>query len=281
MKSAQGETLLSTELCDNGVFGDRGWAVRDEVRGGIRGAKKIGALMKLAARYRAEPTVEVPTPPITITLPDGTTLHSDESDVTAKLSAAIDHAVTLWPLQPASDLAHYRRGPSDGGDPMIELREIFGRTPDEPLPDFSLFPPSVAEFESPPGSYFDVHTLVIQTDRSLRSLAALAPESRVDVRRFRPNIVIRVDDRTQPDDPFPEQAWTGETLRLGDAAIEIIGPCPRCVMITRGFADLPEDRALMRTVVKNLDQNFGVYAKVLMPGRFSVGDAVADANPDH
>jgi uncharacterized protein YcbX len=37
-------------LDELGVVGDRTWAVRDLERGGIRGAKKIGALMRLAAR---------------------------------------------------------------------------------------------------------------------------------------------------------------------------------------------------------------------------------------
>ena len=32
--------------------------MRDEVRGGIRGAKKIGGLMQLAARYDTEPKIK-------------------------------------------------------------------------------------------------------------------------------------------------------------------------------------------------------------------------------
>jgi len=42
------------QLAAHGIPGDRAWAVRDEVKGGIRGAKKIPALMTLAARYPAE-----------------------------------------------------------------------------------------------------------------------------------------------------------------------------------------------------------------------------------
>ena len=52
VKSMIGGTVDRAELVDTGMVGDRTWAVRDEVRGGIRGAKKIGALMQLAARTR-------------------------------------------------------------------------------------------------------------------------------------------------------------------------------------------------------------------------------------
>jgi len=65
-KSMMGESLDTATITAGGVLGDRGWAVRDEVRGGIRGAKKIGALMKLSARYLAEPTGELPPPPIAV-----------------------------------------------------------------------------------------------------------------------------------------------------------------------------------------------------------------------
>ena len=55
VKSMQGERLDSVELGPRGLPGDRAWAVRDEVRGGIRGAKQLADLMKYAARYPAQP----------------------------------------------------------------------------------------------------------------------------------------------------------------------------------------------------------------------------------
>ena len=50
-----GDPFSSVPVDERGVVGDRGWAVRDEVRGGIRGAKKIGGLMRLHASYVGEP----------------------------------------------------------------------------------------------------------------------------------------------------------------------------------------------------------------------------------
>jgi len=56
-KSMMGERLDVAAVTARGVLGDRGWAVRDEVRGGIRGAKKIGGLTQLGAQYLEEPAL--------------------------------------------------------------------------------------------------------------------------------------------------------------------------------------------------------------------------------
>ena len=255
-KSMQGESLPGAAIATNGIAGDRGWAVRDEKRGGIRGAKKIGGLMNLAARYRSEPSVDAPPPPIEIDLGDGQTVSSDGPDVNARLSGALDH---------------YRRGAGDTDDLDAELRSIFSREPDEPLPDLSVFPTEIFEFESPPGTYFDALPILVITRQSLASLAALAPDSRIDVRRFRPNIVIDAAD--DGDTPWPELGWMGRTVRVGPVELDVVAPCPRCVMITRAFADLPQDRGLMRTVVRDADQVLGVYATVRTPGNIQTGDA--------
>jgi len=275
-----GERLDAVSIGTSGVLGDRGWAARDELRGGIRGAKKIGALMTLAARYRSEPTPTNPTPGVEITLPDGATITTDAPDVDAAVSTALGHEVTLHALRPAADLDHYRRGAPDSDDLVTELRSIFGRTADEPLPDLTGFPSELVgqlmEFESPPGTYFDAFPLLIVTDATLRSLAALAPASAFDTRRFRPNIVIGIDE-PDADVRFPEQQWLGRRLRIGAVEVEVTAACPRCVMVTRPFADLPEDRAVLRTIVREAEQNVGVYASVVTGGVLNVDDrAVLD-----
>ena len=47
VKSMMGESLQSLFLSEGGVPRDRAWAVKDEVRGGIRGGKKLPKLMHL------------------------------------------------------------------------------------------------------------------------------------------------------------------------------------------------------------------------------------------
>lgn len=267
-----GEQLNAVALTPLGVLGDRGWAVRDEERGGIRGAKKLSPLMRFGARYLREPTPDEPTPHIEIALPDGGTVRSDDPEVAARLSSALDHDVTLWPLQPPSDLDHYRRGAPDSDDLLAELRGMFGRTEDEPLPDLSVFPPEIVEFESLPGTYYDAFPLLLMTTTSLRSLEERAPGSAVDVRRFRPNVLLDTDDGGA----WPEQSWVGRRFGLGSTVLEVTCGCPRCVMITLPVAELPADRSLMRTVVREADQLLGAYATVVEPGEVRVGDQLVD-----
>lgn len=266
VKSMVGEPLGSADITEAGMAGDRGWAVRDEIRGGIRGAKKIGGLMRLAARYDDRPGGSV-----TITLPDGATVRSDAPEVHAVLSAVLDHEVTLWPLAPAEDLDHYRRGAPDTDDIIAELRDMFGRTDDEPLPDLSVFPPEVIEFESPPGTYLDAYPILVMTTSAMRSLADALPDSQVDIRRFRPNLLV--DTGEEPG--HPELGWQGRSLEVGGVELELVAGCPRCVMVTRAIDDaLPADQAVLRHVVRDLDQLVGMYARVTTPGSVRVGDGV-------
>jgi uncharacterized protein YcbX len=270
VKSMSGEVLPEVELAAGGLPGDRAWAVRDEVRGGIRGAKKIAALMTLRSRYAKPPGPEGSSP-AEIVLPDGTIVETGAPDVNQRLSQAVGQDVSLWPLLPADALDHYRRGAPTHEDIVEELRSIFGRTPDEPLPDLGLFPPELMEFESPPGTYFDAFPLLLMTDASLAQMNERVPGSQFDVRRFRPNFLIAASD---PAAPFPEQDWRGKTLRVGEAVIAVTVECPRCVMITHGFEDLPKDPGIMRALVRETGGHIGVYAQVETPGVIRAGDPV-------
>jgi hypothetical protein len=269
VKSLGGERLESTRLTDRGLPGDRAWAVRDEVRGGIRGAKKLPGLMGLSARYD-KPPAEEGSSPAEITLPNGAGFSTSDSDAGARISEAIGHEVSLWPLLPADAVDHYLRGAPTHDDMEQELRAMFARLPDEPLPDLSIFPPDILKYESPPGTYFDAFPLLIMSDQSLASMQQLAPESRFEARRFRPNLIIDAAG----DAPFPELDWRGKRARLGTAVIELTVECPRCVMTTHGFADLPKDPKIMRALVAHTGGNLGVYARVAEPGEVRVGDAL-------
>lgn len=269
VKSMGGELLERVELGAGGLPGDRAWAVRDEVRGGIRGAKKLPHLMKCQARY-VEPPRPTGSSPADIILPDGTTTTTGATDVAERISAAIGHRVTLWPLLPADALDHYRRGAPSHEDLIEELRATFGRSADEPLPDISIFPPEIMEYESPPGTYFDAFPLLLLTTSSLAAMQQRAPQSLFDVRRFRPNFLIE----TTGDHPFPEQAWRGKRLRLGAAEVAVTVECPRCVMTTHAVDELARDPGVMRALVREAGGNLGVYATVERPGAVAPGDVV-------
>ena len=245
-------------------------AARDLERGGIRGAKKIGTLMRLAAHDLGDGDVE-------ITLPDGSTVRTSDVDVDERVSAAIDHPVCLERLRPADDLEHYRRGAPDSENVVAELRGIFGREAGEPFPDFSIFPPEIAEFESPPGTYYDVFALMVMTTAALAALARALPDSNVDIRRFRPSLMIDTGDAAADASTpgHPEFDWRGRRATVGSATIEFGAPCPRCVMVTREINDaIPADRSVLRHIVRDLDQNLGVYATIITPGAIALGDAM-------
>lgn len=281
-KSMGGDEVAAATLTAAGMVGDRVWAVRDETKGGIRGAKKLGGLMRLHARFVDEPTPDAPAGTVEIELADGSTVRSDDDAVHAALSDALGTAVTLWPVRPAEDLDHYRRGAPDSDDVMEEVRSIFGRLPEEPVPDFGPFL-HVLEFESPPGTYIDAYPVHLLTDRSLASLQRRNPDSVVDVRRFRPNLVVALDDDVDAGADFPELDWIGRRLTIGDddgVELEVVHPCPRCVMVTRPQGDgIPEDRSVLRTIVREVDQNLGVYANVVRAGQVSAGAEVGWSSP--
>jgi uncharacterized protein YcbX len=270
VKSMIGDTVERFDVGSSGVVGDRTWAARDLERGGIRGAKKIGGLMRLAARSADDGDVE-------ISLPDGSTVSTADPDVHDRVSAAVGHPLRLEPLRPAADVEHYRRGAPDSDDMLTELRDIFGREPDEPLPDLSVFPPEIVEYESPPGTYYDAFPLLVMTTAALGALERALPGSSIDVRRFRPSIVVDTgDEGADASTPgHPEFDWAGRRARIGTATVEFTTPCPRCVMITREIDDsVPADRAVLRHVVRDLGQNVGVYASVVEPGVVRVADDV-------
>ena len=263
VKSMMGEALSEADIGEFGIAGDRGWAVRDEKRGGIRGGKKIPQLMTLAAQSG-------PAAPL-ITAPDGDSASASSEGINEWLSDKLNHPVTLWPLLPAEQLDHYRRGAPDTEDFEQELRAVFGRLPDEPLPDLTGFE-ELLEFESPPGTYFDAFPISVMSQQSLATMNQLNGDSLFDVRRFRPNLLV---DISGSDHLFPEQAWVGKTLSIGSVKLKIEMTCPRCSMTTHGFDDLPQDAQIMRKLVANSEGNLGTYASVVQAGKVFAGDSVS------
>lgn len=272
VKSMQGERLMRAHIGPAGIPGDRAWALRDEKRGGLTGAKKLPGLMSMAARFAREPGEER-SPEVHIQFGDDT-VSSASGDIDAALSRALDHPVTLWPLLPADQVEHYRREPpAEDTDQTAALRALFGRTEDEALPDLTQFPEVLATHHTPPGTYFDAYPLLIMTRASLEALteqaAAAGIDATFDLRRFRPNLLLDTDE-----DGFVENAWVGRTLALGSARVRVEMACPRCIMTTHGFDDVPRDPRVMRALVRHNDGNLGVYASVVEAGSVSAGDDV-------
>ena len=115
-------------------------------------------------------------------------------------------------------------------------------------------------------SHFDASPIHLVTSASLGWLRARLPGSRIDERRFRPNIVVTSD--------ASERTWIGKTLYIGTATLRVLQPTERCGMTTFAQADLPFDPKVLRCIAQEAREEFGVYAEVLRPGRIARGDAV-------
>lgn len=274
VKSMAGERLERTRVGHGGISGDREWCVRDETAGEMRSAKKIAMLLHCVAAYRNEEG-DGATAHVDITLPDGRRVGSDDARINVVLSEVLGRPVTLWSRRPESDLDHYRRGTPDFADLDAELRDIFGLEPDEPIGDLSTLPTDLFEYTSPLGTYFDVAPLHLVTTASLDALGKLLPETVIESRRFRPNILVATTE-VEGDAAcgFVEATWTGREVRVGNAVLRMDAPAIRCVMTTRSQPGLAEDRRIMRTLVREAKQNLGQYVSVVTPGEVAVGDPV-------
>jgi len=267
VKSMQGEAVDRIEVTELGFTGDRGWAVRDERRGDFFTAKRIGELMGCRAYLGDDSAVPE------IVLPDGERFRADAHDASERLSLALNHPVRLLPMGGDAPPPEDVEVPEDPG---ADFNALFAREPAEPVPDFSATPASlVAHMSRAERPFVDLSPLLVMTRQSIDSLAVAAPDSIMDVRRFRPSLLVEAESEGR----FPEQAWLGQRLRIGDVLIDAPMTCPRCVMTTHGFADLPKDPAVMRALVAEAGGNLGIYATILEPGVIRLGDAVESAGP--
>jgi uncharacterized protein YcbX len=290
VKSMAGERLESSHVGSRGLWGDRGWAIRDEETGEIHSAKRHPILMQCSAVYREAPGADN-IPHVDITLPDGATVSSDSPSVSQRLSELMGRRVVLRPLQPAADTAYYRRREPGSallgrlweyrparrllqwaifrGRAASEMREVFGREPEEPLPDFSSVPAAAFEFYTPPGTYFDLFPIHVLTTSTLQLMSRLNPAADWDARRFRPNVLVDTASITSV-----ENDWVGRAVRIGGFVVKGEVPTIRCAMPMHAQADLPRDPTVLRTIVREANQCLGLYASVVEPGRVGIGDPV-------
>ncbi len=262
VKSMLGESVESPALGIDGIPGDRAWGVRDENRGDFFVGKRCAALMSCSASYdAADEALGAPL----IRLPEGETFPADAAGAAEKLTHAIGRDVTLWPVVPEA------RQAEKNGDvaPLADYEAMMAREPGEPEPEFSISP-ELLEVIARQGPFFDAFPLTLMTTQSIASIAAAIPESTIDIRRFRPNILIETDEPGA----FPEQDWIGQEIQIGEALLKVHSTCIRCVMTTHGFADLSKDPRIMRALVKEAGGNLGVYATVEKPGRISRGESL-------
>ncbi|WP_437805190.1 MOSC domain-containing protein [Sorangium sp. So ce1078] len=276
VKSMQGEEIDQAEITGRGVLGDRAYAVLDRQTGHIASAKhpgKWGALLACRAAFAGPPRPSAPLPPVWITLPDGAVVSSAQPDVDRALSRALGRDVALVSRAPEAATREADRSPVDGSAAPATIVE-------EPM-----------ALAAPAGTFFDVAAVHVLTTATLDRLRDLHPSGRVEAPRFRPNLVVA----TAPGERrFVENDWIGRALVIAaEVRLDVIDPCPRCVVPTLAQGDLPRDPGLLRALARHnavasatvapgvvFPAVAGVYATVRGEGAICRGAAVRlDAAP--
>ncbi|ABF40113.1 Uncharacterized Fe-S protein [Candidatus Koribacter versatilis Ellin345] len=120
---------------------------------------------------------------------------------------------------------------------------------------------------------FDDASISVIASETTNEVARLAGQT-PDVRRFRPNIVVRL----QQPSAFQEDEWLGGVLEFGEEenapAIAVTMRDLRCAMINLDPDTAKPETAWMKAAVRANGNNAGVYGTVTRMGRISVGQGI-------
>jgi MOSC domain-containing protein len=121
-------------------------------------------------------------------------------------------------------------------------------------------------------SFVDGYPLLLISEESLTDLNRRL-ELPLPMNRFRPNLVVAGGE------PYEEDTWT--SIRIGEAAMQVVKPCDRCVITTTDQATAERGKEPLRTLAtyRNVDGKvlFGQNLVHQQPGRLRVGERL---NPD-
>lgn len=252
VKSMMGEELNACDVTEKGLLGDRAFGVIDNETGKLANAKnpkKWPNMFHYRATFIEPPQESAHIPPVRITFPDGRTIVSSDEDKNESLSKSLKRNVYL--SSPSSTDVQFEGYIPEEIEELEDKGTIFTRT-------------------SPKDTFFDIDVVHIITTSTINYLRKLAPESRIEPCRFRPNLIIEVPDI----DGFIENEWIGKTLTIGEVQLKVSQETKRCIMTTLAQGDLPKDPEVLRSIVRNNAGSFGVYASVIKPGRINIGDRI-------
>jgi len=101
-----------------------------------------------------------------------------------------------------------------------------------------------------------------------------AADRRLDVLRFRPNILIESNGV----EPFAEDQWVGKTLRFGTdddgPAVSVTMRDLRCVMINLDPETAEADSSVMKAALRLNANHAGVYATVIRSGELRIDQKI-------
>ena len=120
---------------------------------------------------------------------------------------------------------------------------------------------------------FDEASISVIAFDTVREIGRLAERS-LDVRRFRPNVVVRLLRSV----PFQEDEWLGGVLSFGEGddapAIAVTMRDVRCSMVNLDPDSASPAPEVMKAVVRANQNNAGIYGAVTRIGRLAVGQTI-------
>ena len=173
--------------------------------------------------------------------------------------------------------APQRRGPVVAGNlpthvrtPEGEELALFG---EELAADVSRRHGSPVEMMHLNRGIFDEASISVISTATVEEIGRLTAQH-LDVRRFRPNIVIT----SLPSVPFEEDAWVGGILSFGEAtdaaAIGITNRDERCSMVNFDPDSAHTSAEVLKAIVQMRDNKAGVYATTIRRGPIAVGQSI-------
>lgn len=120
---------------------------------------------------------------------------------------------------------------------------------------------------------FDEASISVIASDTVREIGRLAGRS-LDVRRFRPNIVVRLLRSV----PFQEDEWLGGVLSFGEGddtpAIAVTMRDERCPMVNLDPDSAHPAPEVMKAVFQVNQNNAGIYGVVTRIGQLTVGQTI-------
>jgi uncharacterized protein YcbX len=182
-------------------------------------------------------------------------------------------------LRERSDMSHYH--PSFVEPDRPDRSATVVRTPSGSV--FDVADPALGAELCPGGmrvirqdrGIFDTFPLSIITTQTIARLGETVGVE-LDVRRFRPNIVVHALDET----PFAEDDWVGCVLRIGGMRMRADKRDGRCVVITIDPMTTERNPAILRAVAEDRQGCLGIYGSTVEPGHVALNDPVLIESAD-
>jgi uncharacterized protein len=173
--------------------------------------------------------------------------------------------------------APHRRADAAQGDPPTHIRTpegeelpVFGEALATEIGRRHRAPVQMMQLKH---GIFDDACISVIASETVREAGRLAGQS-LDIRRFRPNVVVRLLQQT----PFQEDDWVGGVLSFGDGddtpTIAVTMRDVRCSMVNLDPDSAHPAPEVLKAVVRANQNNAGIYGTVTRTGRLAVGQTI-------